>query len=198
MKYTVEDIRSLNPRHPYPCERLEALLGDGLMLLEICELALPIKDRLWSMVYLLSEHHVRLFTCACAYSVLPRFERVYPDDPRPRNAIEVAVKYAKGGATKDELDAAYAGALTSVQDSWTHGVGPHHDVPWALSIPAIWSTFWATNCAETRDKMWTMISFSLHGITHASTYTTIYNIQLRWIAARLDDGLWEESISFPC
>ena len=52
----------------------------------------------------------RLFACWCAAQVLPIFEKDYPDDKRPRNAIEVAKKFANGKATKDELAAASAAA----------------------------------------------------------------------------------------
>ncbi len=52
----------------------------------------------------------RLFACAVAESVLPIFEAQYPDDARPRQAIDVARRYANGLATEDELDAAKAPA----------------------------------------------------------------------------------------
>lgn len=39
----------------------------------------------------------------CAYRVLPIFEAVYPDDKRPRIALETAEKYLSGNATLEEL-----------------------------------------------------------------------------------------------
>ena len=52
----------------------------------------------------------RLVACRCARDVLPIFEREYPNDPRPRMAIETAEKYANGEANYYELDAARAAA----------------------------------------------------------------------------------------
>ena len=51
---------------------------------------------------------IRLFACYCAKYSLDIFEREYPDDKRPREAIETAERFARGLATQEELDAAYA------------------------------------------------------------------------------------------
>ena len=57
-----------------------------------------------------NERTARLFACDCAERVLPIFEKEYPDNKRPRNAIEVARKFANGDATQEELAAARAAA----------------------------------------------------------------------------------------
>jgi len=38
----------------------------------------------------------RAFACDCALHVLPLFEKVYPNDTRPRDAIEAAQRYSAG------------------------------------------------------------------------------------------------------
>lgn len=48
----------------------------------------------------------RLFACDCAERVLPIYERDYPDDKRPRHAVETARLFADGKASDSELDAA--------------------------------------------------------------------------------------------
>jgi len=53
---------------------------------------------------------IRLFSCYCARYSLDIFERKYPDDQRPRQAIEIAERFAWGKATREELTAAYAAA----------------------------------------------------------------------------------------
>jgi hypothetical protein len=52
----------------------------------------------------------RLFACDCAERVLPLYEKNYPDDKRPRYAVEVARLFADGKATQTELAAAGAAA----------------------------------------------------------------------------------------
>ena len=64
-----------------------------------------------------NEKTARLVACRCARDVLPIFEREYPNDPRPRMAIETAEKYANGEANYDELDAAFAAARDAARST---------------------------------------------------------------------------------
>ena len=64
-----------------------------------------------------NERSVRLFTCDCAEHVLPIFERKYPNDNRPRKAIETARLYADGNVTEEELGAAWSAALAAARDA---------------------------------------------------------------------------------
>ena len=52
------------------------------------------------------EKDLRLLACDYAEDVLYIFEEKYPDDERPRLAIEAARKYTKGEIDKEELYAA--------------------------------------------------------------------------------------------
>jgi len=49
---------------------------------------------------------LRLFACDCAARVLPIYEAKYPDDMRPREAIETARLYARGEVDSGQLAAA--------------------------------------------------------------------------------------------
>ena len=77
-----------------------------------------IENVLWSLNTItlteLQEKMLRLFGCDCAEHVLHIFEAKYPGDPRPRNAIATARRYANGLATKEELDRA-------VSSAWARG-----------------------------------------------------------------------------
>ena len=53
-----------------------------------------------------NEKSARLFAADCAERVLPIYEKDYPDDDRPRKAIQAARDYANGKITEEELDAA--------------------------------------------------------------------------------------------
>ena len=59
----------------------------------------------------------RLFACYCARDGLPLFEKDYPNDNRPRVAIETAERYANGEATIEELNAARAAAWAAASDA---------------------------------------------------------------------------------
>jgi hypothetical protein len=58
----------------------------------------------------LSEQYQRRYVCDCAEHVLPLYEAKYPNDTRPRQAIDVARRFAFGQASPDELHTAKVAA----------------------------------------------------------------------------------------
>ena len=68
----------------------------------------------------MSDVAARLFACACVEHVLPRHKKEYPDDKRPRKAIETARAFVRGDATQKELDAAWVWAKMAW--TWTEAV----------------------------------------------------------------------------
>jgi hypothetical protein len=64
-----------------------------------------------------NERTARLFACDCAERVLPIYERDYPNEGRPRMAIEMARRFAKGNATRKELAAARDAAWDAARDA---------------------------------------------------------------------------------
>jgi len=96
-------------------------------------------DALWALVANLhpeSDKFARLFACDCAEHTLHIFEDKFPDDKRPRNAIEVARKSANGEATQDELDvagdAAWDAAWAAARAAWDAA----GDAAWAAARAA--------------------------------------------------------------
>jgi len=94
-----------------------------------------------------NEHGARLFACDCAERVLPLFERKRPDDRRPRQAIEVARRFANGEATRDELlaawDAAWAAAWAAAR---------------AAARAAAWDAAWAAERRAQNRKLTRMLN----------------------------------------
>ena len=70
------------------------------------------------------ERVLRLFACECAERVLPIFERKYPNDNRPRRAIEVARLFADGKATQEDRDAAWDAARNAAWAAAWDAAGP--------------------------------------------------------------------------
>jgi len=73
-------------------------------IMEVCGL----EDTLWALRIVLesADRDIRLFACECAERVLPLYETKYPNDNRPRQAIETARRFANGQATLAGLAAA--------------------------------------------------------------------------------------------
>lgn len=80
-----------------------------------------IEDAVWALRAVSDQKKVRLFMCDVAESVLYIFEERYPDDKRPREAIEASRKFANGKITKEELqkfeDAAHAATNVAFDDN---------------------------------------------------------------------------------
>ena len=88
-------------------------------------------DTLWAFRAVLAEQAqardklCRLCACDFAEHVLSIFEHAFPDDKRPRQAIETSRRYANGEATDKELAAVWAtaravaaAAETAVELEW--------------------------------------------------------------------------------
>jgi len=78
----------------------------------------------------------RLFACDCAEQSLQYYENEYPDDKRPREAIETARKYANGEATQNELDAARAAARDAARDAAWDAAWSARAAAWAVRAAA--------------------------------------------------------------
>jgi len=92
-----------------------------------------------------NEKTARLFACDCAERVLPIYEKEYPDDKRPREAIEAARRYAKGKATKKELAAAWSAARDAARAAWAAAAA---GAAWSAARDAAWAAWAAASDAE--------------------------------------------------
>ena len=115
-----------------------------------------------------TDRTLRLHACRVAEDVLPIYEREYPDDDRPRKAIETARRHADGKATDSELAAARDAArdaARAAEDAAWDAAWAAADAAWAATWDAAWSTARAATRAATRaaagekytDWLWEMI-----------------------------------------
>ena len=85
----------------------------------------------------------RLFACYCARDTLPILEKKYPNDNRPRVAIETAERYANGEATIEELNAARAAASDAASDAvWDAARAAARAAAWAAAWDAAGAAAW--------------------------------------------------------
>ena len=103
-------------------------------VLEVCGL----ENALWALRIVIepADRELRLFACDCAERVLPIFEKQHPDDKRPRETIETSRRFALGGATQQELEAARDAAWDAAWDAW--------NAAWAARAAAwaAWDAAW--------------------------------------------------------
>jgi len=109
-----------------------------------------------------SERTARLFAADCAEHVLDALEDRYPSDPRSRNAIAVARRFANGQATQDELAAA-------------------RDAAWA----AAWAAAWDAARAAARAAAWA----AARDAARAAAWDAAWDAEKQWQTSRLFDYL---------
>ena len=112
---TLKQIKSHRPCTPGWKRLLEHLgktgADDEPLFLETILESNGLDDALWALRAIDGyQNAMRLYACYCAKYSLDIFEREYPDDKRPRQAIEVAERFARGDATPEDLAAAWAAA----------------------------------------------------------------------------------------
>lgn len=108
-RITVEFVMSHDPCWNDAEARVRALLGRGKTLLQCLDLpGVSNADKVWLATRkgACSERVQRLFAAACAERVLPLYEARFPDDERPRVAIQTAVRFALGLEAAEELESA--------------------------------------------------------------------------------------------
>ena len=121
----------------------DAANDEKVSLYDALDKGCKISDITWAISHLEltpdQERDVRLLACAFARRVLGHFEKEYPDDKRPRNAIDTAERFANGCATQKELYAAWAAARAAA---------------WDATGDAAWDAAWDAARAAARSAAW--------------------------------------------
>ncbi len=103
-----------------------------------------IRDAVWALCAVEDkDKEIRLFAADCAESILHIYEKQYPNDDRPRKAIQAARDYANGVIGKDELAAAGDAAWAA---AWAAGDAAG-DAARAAAGDAAWAAAWAAGDA---------------------------------------------------
>jgi len=131
----------------------------------------------------LTEQEQRLIAADFAEHVLPLFEAEYPDDDRPRKAIDAARSYARGEITKEQLDAAGAAAGAAAWDD-----------AWAAARAAAWAAAraaaWADARADARAAAWADAGAAAWAAARAAAWADAR--AAAWADARDDERVWQQ------
>lgn len=88
-------------------------------LAKICEMLLAARHHPWAnwvLVRLMTKKQKVQYAVFAAEKVIDIFEKKYPNDKRPRGAIEAAKKYIKSPTVANKKAAAYAAANAAADD----------------------------------------------------------------------------------
>lgn len=115
------------------------------------------RGRLVEQVTTWSGRTTRLFAADCAEHVLHLFEQEYPNDTRPREAIETARRYANGEVSAGEASAAKSAAKSAAQSAaWSAAksaaCAAAKSAAWSAARYAAWYAAWSA--AEDAEREW--------------------------------------------
>lgn len=111
-----------------------------------------------------NEKTARLFAVKCAKRALKIWDKYYPNDKRPHEAVRQAYLFALGKTTKEEMDAAGAAARAAGVAAWAAAwaawaaarvaawaawdAGDAGDAAWAAARAAAWAAWAAWDAAR--------------------------------------------------
>lgn len=114
-----------------------------------------LNDALWALRACNDERFARLLACDYAEHILHIFESRYPDDKRPRRAIEVSRRCADGLATEDELNAARDAARAARDAAWAAEAAARAAwAAWAAARAAEAAARAARDAARAAERQW--------------------------------------------
>ncbi len=158
-----------------------------ISLTQIVELN-GLDDALWALRTTIepSDKLARLFACDCAERVLPLFESKYPNDKRPRQAIETARRFANGEATQEEMTAARAAAAAARAAA---------DAIWAArDAAAAWAAAAAADAAwDAADAAWAAARAAADAADAADAIWAARDAAAAWAAAAAAERQWQEA-----
>ena len=163
----------------YTRERVERLFDgrEAVNTLDILDLDIDAADRIWAAAHKDVTPGVVLHEVACQWAehVLHFFEEVYPDDRRPRQAIETKRRWIRGEATDDVLAAARTAARTA---AWST------DDVLAAARTAAWSAARAAARAASRYAVWAAAWSAAGDAEREWQVTALRNILDQWAKAK--------------
>jgi len=124
---------------------------------DILQSSIPLQDKYWFFCRrVFTDSQNQHLAIKIAEVVLPIFEDKYPEDSRPRKAIEAARLYLAGEIGVEELEDAGAGANAAAWATWDAA----GDAAWAAAGDAAWTAAWAaTNTKYTKELEDLLINF---------------------------------------
>ncbi len=138
-----------------PCYNIKKLtkLAKGkldISALEILDLPIPNEDKLWAVLRddFFTQNELMLLIADFAERVLPLYEREYPNDSRPRDAINASRSFAHGEISAAARAAASAAARDAARDAARAAA---RDAAWSAASAAAWSAARAAVRDATRD-----------------------------------------------
>ena len=121
--YSIKDILDFNPCEKYTKEYLRELFESvgckkTMPIKNIFDVDIPVDDLMWLIFRedFIQEKELHYFAIWCFENIAQKiWEKYYPDDTHPQDAIRIKKLWLEGKATDDELAAARAAAQEKIK-----------------------------------------------------------------------------------
>jgi hypothetical protein len=101
----------------------------------------------WTVVRFMDQKQQVRYACYAAQTALKNFEEVYPQDNRPRLAIEAALKWVESPTGENRESAAWSAARAAAWSAWASAGASA-----GAAEAAAWSAWAAARAAEAADS----------------------------------------------
>lgn len=153
-KWSVQDILDLNPCDEYTEEKITELFKSVnckkyITVEKLFKVNIPRNDFFWLILRpeFIPEKQLHQIAIWCAERIaIPIWEKYYPDDKRPQEAVRIKKLWLKGKATSEELDAAGVAARAA---AWAAAGDAARAAAWDAAWDAAGDAAWAA----ARDKI---------------------------------------------
>jgi len=140
-RFTVQNILDFNPCSEYTEEKIAQLFKavgckKYVTVGKLFEANIPHEDFLWLILRpeFIPEKQLHEIAIWCAEKIaMPIWEKYYPDDKRPQNAIKVKKAWLKGKATSEELAAVWAAGEAAARAAVWAGKAAARAAAWAAA-----------------------------------------------------------------
>jgi len=172
MTIMLDDVMSWSPC--WDDESLMAYAGgrtEEATLTLLMDKRLKITERIWLACWAMDDRERRMFACACASRALDREEasgRVV--DPRSREAVRVARRYADGRATSEELRSARDASMSA---SWSASC--------ETATSAAMHSAMSAACEAVYNASWSVAGNTSCDAAYNAACMTELQTQLEWI-----------------
>ena len=147
---SIKYVLGLNPCDKYTPEYIKELFASvgckkTMPVKKVFDVDIPVDDLLWLILRedFIQEKELHYFSIWCFENIAQKiWEKYYPDDTRPQEAIMIKKLWLEGKATDDELAAAWDAAWDAACAS-----------DWAAARDAAWDAAWDAASAAAMKKI---------------------------------------------
>ena len=152
MKITIDKIKEFNPCQSGLDNLINYYPKFNYTMVEFLQLEhIPYDDKIWLVTKLVDVDVLKQWSVECAEKVMDNYNKVYPNDDRISNCIQVIKEYLAGNTGLEELNAARSAARSAAWSAARYAEAAARSARYAArsarSARSAWSAAWSAEAA---------------------------------------------------